>query len=376
MSHIVSQNHADLTIAIVDDYIGQIPERTRRQARDYLYEDRCIRTMSMPGRLIAELKGYHDSYIPYFELSHDSWQGACTCGRNNVCSHLAALLINFRDRPDTFVFPPYAIDQALGRPWSMVPHEVPGFRIVRLMPTPVPWWMQRRQAGQAKAGPAKLDSLEYLVHHPAMLADLHPSWLEESTIYEEIVQWKNRRLIRQAGFSFWLNLWAYNPYLPLENVFSVFHEDLENFSRVILSALWQASPVPFSSDRTWHRVHRLLSLLEPVRSVPILWLWNQFQALDPLHLSRTRALMNRDGLEPAIQYIEQHWPTDPDDQRVVRRALIDWLPVNKKLPYWVADCLESGSRQDLLELQRVLDPHSFENLETLFNRRWSPSAEP
>lgn len=95
MSQIVSQNPMDITIEIVDEYIGRIPEKTLRLARDYIYEDRCIRKMRMPGRLIAELRGYHDSYIPHFELSKDLWQGGCTCTRPAPCAHIGALLLSF-----------------------------------------------------------------------------------------------------------------------------------------------------------------------------------------------------------------------------------------------------------------------------------------
>ncbi len=375
MSHIVSQNHTDLTIAIVDDYMRRIPQRNRRQARDYLYEDRLICAMSMPGRLIAELRGYHDSYISYFELSQGSWQGGCTC-RHASCSHLTALLIHFSEHPELFVFPPQAIEEALQRPWSFFPDDMPGLKILRLMPDPVPWWMKKRQEGQNKFDTQKIDTLEDFLGHPAMLADLHPSWLDESRIRQGILQWSDRHLIRRAGFPFWLKLWAYNPYLPLESVFSTFSEDIEGSVPLIVSLLFSASLVPFPLDRTWHRVHRLLSLLEPIRSVPILWLWNQFEDLDPIRLSRTHALMVREGAESAIQYIEQNWPTESQDQHIARRALINWLPPEKKLPYWTAECLESGSREDLHALQTILDAASYRNLKTVFNTRWASSAEP
>ena len=372
--HIVSQNHTDITIEIVDDYLRQIPQRNQRHARDYLYEDRLIRTMHMPGRLVAELRGYHDSYIPYFELSHGSWQGGCTCERSG-CSHLAALLTSFLDHPDTFVFPPFAIEKALESPWNLIAEERPIQKIVRLMPNPVPWWMKKHQQGQNKPTSTKTASLEDFLRQPAMLADLHPSWLEDSVIHQGILTWDSHKVVQRPGFPFWLNLWAYNPYLPLDSVFLAFSSNLEDHVPLILSLLWRGSLIPFSPDRAWHRVHRLLSLLEPLHSSPILWLWNQFSHLDPLYLSRTHALMVRDGPESAIQYIEQHWPADPKDQHRVRRALIQWLPEQKKLPYWIAECLDTGSRQDLQDLAALLDPTSYRNLEELFNHRWTSSAE-
>ncbi|SMC06463.1 hypothetical protein SAMN00768000_2836 [Sulfobacillus thermosulfidooxidans DSM 9293] len=375
MSQIVSQNPMDITIEIVDEYIGRIPEKTLRLARDYIYEDRCIRKMRMPGRLIAELRGYHDSYIPHFELSKDLWQGGCTCSRPAPCAHIGALLLSFREHPEQFVFPPYAFAMALQNSWNVLFEATTGKNILRLVPEIAPWWMLPRNIAHTKTEPMALDNLERIIHQPQMLVDLHPSWLDDPAILNALRGWKNPQLIRKPGLLFWVKLWAYNPFLPLDHIFSSFPGEVEALTPVILAELWNPGVIPFPRERQWQRVQRLLSLLEVIPSVPIVFLWDQFAAMDPLFLGRTHALIRQGQMDQAIHYIEQHWPEDEKEQHMVRQALINWLPESKKLPYLIADCLETGSLPELQELKKHLTPEAYEDLTNLFNRRWASTYE-
>ncbi len=379
MSKIVSHNQVDITIEIVDAYIQTIPDKTIRKARDYLYEDRLVRKIHMPGHLIAELRGYQDVYIPHFELSDGLWQGGCTCNRAMSCSHIAALLLSFRAHREHFVFPPYALYCQLQNSWPLLYQSMPGLTLLKAMPESPPWWMLERQIAQAQLGkfaPFTIDELERIIHHPATVSDLHPSWLQDESIQTAIKNWQGPRIIRKPGLTFWLNLWSFNPYLPLDHILALFALEIEQNVPLILQQLWSPPPVPFPMERHWQRIHRLLFLLEQNSSVPIIWLWDQLDRLDPLHLARAHALLRQHGSDQAIHYLEQHWPEHPQDQHTVRQTLISWLPSDKSLPFRVADCLETGSQTELRALKTVLDPGAFRDLVTVFNHRWASSAEP
>ncbi len=369
MSHLVSLTLTDISKEIVDEYLGRFPAKILNSARDYLYEDRLVRKLAMPGRLIAQLRGYQDSYLPHFELSGGSPQGGCTCGRYQPCAHFTALLLTFRDHPEQFAFPPYALLRGLMDPWPLLFAD--NF-LNQHVPDPMPWWMLPEHLAPAKQW--QVPSLVSVTRNPSLLADLHPSWLGRSGAGDAVDSWRDTRAIRKAGAPFWVSMWAYNPYLPLDNLFTSLAPDLPESQNLILHTLWSHTAIPFPEERQALAVRRLLGLMAQIPGSPVYWLWEQFPQTDPLYLARARWLLEQNDTEGAVRLLEGHWPADRQDQHTVRQALIAWLPVPAQLPYRIADCLETGSVDQLNALQSVLSPAVWDDLAQNFNRRWPSSA--
>ncbi len=365
MPHIVSLSITDVNKEIIDEFVSHIPLRTLKTARDYLYEDRLVRKMAMSGRILAQLHGYQDSYLCHFELSGQLSQGGCTCQRSQPCSHVAALLLNFSEHSDEFIFPPYNLAQDLHDPWSAL---FVGSALIRKVPDPSPWWSLPSEMSPGKRfSPPEGDSV---LHNPSPLADLHPSWLTAHGAFSEQEPWFDAKTIHRAGADFWIHLWSFNPYLPLEPVFSVLQKDLAAHVPTLMEALWSPSPIPFPQERLWLSRHRLLHLAASVDGSPATWLWNQFPGIDPLYLSRAQLLVEAHDLEGMVRLLEDHWPEDRSEQHTVRMALMGWLPEDRQLPYRIADCLDTGSSESLQDLKTRLPREEWEDLAENFTRRW------
>lgn len=369
MSTLVSLALTNVTREIVDEYLAPFPTKLLRYARDYLYEDRLIRKIAMPERLIAQLRGYNDTYLPHFELSASGPQGGCNCGHSQPCAHFTALLLAFRDHSEQFVFPPYGLYHAVKNIWPLVFEET---SLTQFIPDPIPHWMLPQPfVPQASWSPPPLDRV---VRQPSLLADVHPSWLTRPDIEETIRHW-DTVLMQKAGAVFWIALWAYNPYLPLESVFQVIGSQLPPAQPFILETLWTKRPIALPVERQVLATHRLLTLLGQIPDTPMIWLWNQFPEADPLYLERARLLMNGNQPDKAIRLLESHWPDTKEAQHTVRQAIISWLPVPDQLPYRIADCLDTGSVLELEALQTLLSPEAWHDLAQHFNHRWRPSAD-
>jgi hypothetical protein len=137
-----------------------------------------------------------------------------------------------------------------------------------------------------------------------------------------------------------------------------------------MQALWSKKSIPFPQERLWLSVHRLLDLAASIPEMPAQWLWTQFSIADPLYLSRARLILASGDTGGMVRLLEDHWPSDRDDQHAVRQALIAWLPAHLQLPYRIADCLETGSLEGLAEMKDRLSENDWNELALTFTRRW------
>lgn len=359
--------------------VSTFSTRVRQTARDYLYEDRLVRRLAAPGKIVAELRGYHDRYTPHCAENSQGLQLGCSCLRRQPCAHVAALLTGFGHAPDSFLppWPPVGAEPdawwawAAGMPfaWDAIDETPPAWRRP-FDADSMAWWAAWTHTEAAR--PSAVTPPE------VVLAGLHPSWTTRPEWRAAFSDWLARRLSAGVDPGFWIPLQADNPFLPLDPLWETVTLSAAHQSR-ILGLLFAPSDEPDPLRRI-SRVERLMGLLARLDPPPgpavRYWLWQQFEWADPLGVERADALYAGGHRDEAVRLLEEHMPGDPASRAPIRRRLASWAEGPDQLAHLVADCVERGSLDCLETLRAHLTQSDWETLSAAIRRRAArPSAE-
>lgn len=345
-------------------------------ARDYLYEDRLVRRTRWPSRIAAELHGYHDRYIPHCAQNSEGLQVGCTCAREGLCAHVAALLLDFEQHPDHYVpLPSYDVFRALRHdaswdwargsefPWYKIPEDLPFWRF-----PPIPEALNKWN--RAFSSPIHNDTIIF-----AMLKDCHPAWCESDNWQQLFQSWLAHTAKQTEDPAVWIDLIACNPQLPFDPLTMTGPALDRRVQDIVLHYLW-ALPGGQESPP----VLRLLALFTRTTDFldrPIVdWLWERFRWADPNFLNQADAYYQAGHLDQAVRLLEDRLPAHPSARHAARERLISWIGDPKeRLAHQIADVLETGSEDNLNQLRQYLPDPEWQRIREAFKTRASISGE-
>ena len=359
----------------IHDLLSSMPSAIVQHGRDYVYQERVSHALHDPRFLLARLHGYQDSYVPFCIVQPTGLHVGCTCERSQPCAHLTALLWQYLTRPEEFMPPPPDLLQeddpmiprwAAGRlPWHLVPAQKPLWQQPWDDIKSLAFWDQATE--QLRTIRRWTDS-----QLARILPQLHPSWVQQPA-------WRSRwsqlimdhwHKLTQVPFPYWWALALQNPSMPLD-------------------PLWPAY-IPLPND-TWlnaalntmalNRAEAsLYSILIDLATEPGLqWLQATIALkpdIDPWRLLTARILMRRNKRDQAVNLLRATWPDSVQGQHEVRRQLLEWLPLEQRLPYLVAECLESPDWGCLEALRPHLAGDAWQALQQAKAARLIPDATP
>jgi hypothetical protein len=336
--------------------VDQLPVGARRQAEDYLIQDRLVRRWQRPPQIFAaELRGYRDVYHPHLVGVPDQLKGQCDCNRRgSTCPHLAALALDLDRHPHWYVQTPWDLFLQT-REWLAHPPLD--------WPDPWPWLPEEPLAWQKPYAsdllPHILASLEkgnprapLDVTWP-IWADLHPSWLTASPIHEAFTAWLAARLpFRHLHVKRWVWLsWA-QPDLDLAPVYLAFPEsDAGAMVKEALALLFGPALWRDASGARQIALLKVVTWLDPALAAE---LWPRFPQHGSWVLAAADAYYQAGEQEKAQATLIQSWPEDPASRRAARHRLIAWLPLADSLPHRLALAIEERSLELLEPVRHLL----------------------